>query len=81
MEQHIFRISINYKITTEKGLQFIMKLKSIYNKNIGFIEQKMFFWTLQRGSNNKNLLIHTIFVVTIFSGDLFRAAPIGLCWY
>ncbi len=38
---------------TGKALQFIMQLKSIYNKNIAFIEQKMLFWTLQRGSNKK----------------------------
>jgi hypothetical protein len=24
-------------------LQFILQLKSIYNKNLGFIEQKMYF--------------------------------------
>ncbi len=29
--------------TTEKVLQFIMSLKSIYNINFGFIEQKMYF--------------------------------------
>ncbi len=28
---------------TEKVLQFIMPLKSIYNRNFGFIEQKMYF--------------------------------------
>jgi hypothetical protein len=29
--------------TTEKVLQFIMPLKSIYNRNFGFIEQKCIF--------------------------------------
>ncbi len=29
--------------TTEKVLQFIMPLKSIYNKNLGFIEQKCIY--------------------------------------
>jgi hypothetical protein len=28
---------------TEKVLQFIMPLKSIYNRNFSFIEQKMYF--------------------------------------
>ena len=28
---------------TEKVLQFIMPLKSIYKRNFGFIEQKMYF--------------------------------------
>ncbi len=38
---------------TEKVLQFIMQFKSIYVKNLGFMEWKMYFWTLQRGSNKK----------------------------
>jgi hypothetical protein len=29
--------------TTEKVLQFIMPLKSIYKRNFGFIEQKKYF--------------------------------------
>ena len=28
---------------TEKMLQFTMPLKSIYNRNVGFIEQKIYF--------------------------------------
>jgi hypothetical protein len=32
--------------STEKVLQFVMPLKSIYNKNLSFAEQKMYFWTL-----------------------------------
>jgi hypothetical protein len=42
--------------TTEKVLQFKMQLKSIYSKNLGFIEQKMYFWTLPRGSKKKKIL-------------------------
>jgi len=38
---------------TEKVLQFIIQLKSMYNQNLGFIEQKMYFWTQQRGSHKK----------------------------
>jgi len=34
--------------TTEKVLHFIIPLKQIYNQNLGFIEQKMYFWTFQR---------------------------------
>ncbi len=52
MEQHIFYILLIIEGTTEKVLQFIMPLKSIYNQNFGFIEHKMYFWTLQTGSNN-----------------------------
>jgi hypothetical protein len=40
--------------TTEKVLQFKMPLKSIYNRNFGFIEQNMYFLTLQRVSSKTN---------------------------
>ncbi len=33
------------------------------------------FLMLQRGSNNRNLIIDIIFAMNFFSGDLFRAAP------
>jgi hypothetical protein len=42
MEQHNFSFSIIKEGTTEKVLQFIMPLDSIYNKNLGFIEQKTY---------------------------------------
>jgi hypothetical protein len=38
MEEHIFAFSLIIEGTTEKVLQFIMPLKSIYNKNFGIIE-------------------------------------------
>jgi hypothetical protein len=47
---------------------------SIYDKNLGFIEQNMHFRTLQRGSNKKSLLIDTIFTTKLFSYYFFRAA-------
>ncbi len=54
MEEHVFLyFYLIIEGTTEKVLQVIMPLKSIYNKNLGFIEQKMYYWTLQRGSDNK----------------------------
>jgi hypothetical protein len=43
MEQCVFAFSLIAESTTEKVLQFQMPLKSIYNKNLGFIEQKMYF--------------------------------------
>ncbi len=43
MEQRIFAFSLIIEGTTEKVLQFVMPLKSIYNRNFGFIEQKMYF--------------------------------------
>ncbi len=39
----IFAFSFIIEVTTEKVLQFMMPLKSIYNRNFGFIEQKMYF--------------------------------------
>jgi hypothetical protein len=50
MEQHI---SLIIEGTTEKVLQNVMLLRSIYNKNLGFTEQKKYFSTLQRDSNKK----------------------------
>jgi hypothetical protein len=44
MEQHIFfAFSLIIEGATEKMLQFIMPHKSSHNKNLGFIEQKMYF--------------------------------------
>ena len=41
MEQHIFAFSLIIEGTTEKVLQLIMPLKSTYNRNFGFIKQKI----------------------------------------
>ncbi len=38
-----FTFSLIVEGTTENVLQFIMLLKSIYNQNVGFIEQKNVF--------------------------------------
>ncbi len=43
MEQHIFAFTLIIEGTTEKVLQFVMPLKSIYSKNLGFIAQKLVF--------------------------------------
>ncbi len=40
MEQHGFCIFMDY---SEHHRKFIMPIKSIFNKNLGFIEQKMYF--------------------------------------
>ncbi len=78
--KHRFKIFIKYfkyilcifilEGTTEKVLQFKIPLKSIYNRNLGFDEQKMYFWTLQRGSNNKNSII-----LLYFCHNFQRCAP------
>jgi len=57
---------------TEKVLQFIMQLKSIYNKNLCFIEQCI-FGPCREVRTRKRLLIYIIFAMIIFSNDLFRA--------
>jgi len=66
MEHHVFSFGLIIEGAAEKVLQFKMPFKSICNQNIGFIEQEMYFKTLQRGSNNKNLLFDIIFVMEIF---------------
>ena len=38
-----FAFSLIIEVTTAKVLKFIMPLKSIYYKNLGFVEQKMYF--------------------------------------
>ncbi len=42
MEQHLFTFSFIIEGTTEKVLQTIKPLRLIYNKNLGFIDQKCF---------------------------------------
>jgi hypothetical protein len=70
MEQHIFAFSLIIEDTTENVLQF----KSIYNKNLGFIEQKFIFENYREVQIRKCLLINIIFAIIIFSNDLFRVA-------
>jgi len=56
-------------------LQFITPLESIYNKNLGLIEQKCIFEHYRDVQTiEKHLLNVIIFVMIFFSGELFRAA-------
>ncbi len=48
MEERILTFSLIIEGTTEKALHFIMPLKSIYNKKIGFNEQKLFLRNLKQ---------------------------------
>jgi hypothetical protein len=76
MEQNIFfAFSLIIEGTTEKVLQFIMPLKSIYNRNFGFIEQKMNFEHCREFQERKILLIDIIFDMKQIPADLVRAAP------
>ncbi len=59
---------------TEKVLQIKVPLKSIHSKNLCLLNNKMYFGTPQRCSNNKKLIIGIILVMKNFSGELFRAA-------
>jgi hypothetical protein len=43
MEQHIFCIFIDYRGHHRKGAAIYNAIKSIYNRNFGFIEQKNVF--------------------------------------
>jgi hypothetical protein len=43
-----FAFSIIIEGTTENVMQFIMPLKSIYNKNFGFIEKNVFMKITER---------------------------------
>ncbi len=51
MEQHFFAFLIDYRGQHRKDVANYDAAKSIYNQNLGFIEQKTYFWTLQRGLN------------------------------
>jgi hypothetical protein len=52
---------------TEKVLQFIMQLKSVYNKNLGFIEQKLFFFNTAEVQIRKKFIDWHFFCHDIFS--------------
>ncbi len=60
--------------TTEKVLQFIIPLKSIYYRNFGFIEQIMCYEHYREFQARKTLLVDLIFAMKKISVDLFRAA-------
>jgi hypothetical protein len=56
--------SLIIESATEKMFQFIMTLNSIYNKNCGFIDQKIFLKATDRLEKEKNLLEDAKFVIT-----------------
>ncbi len=58
-----FAFSLIIEGTTEKKLQFIMPLKSIYNRNFGFIEQKMNFEQYREFQARNTQLIDIIFAM------------------
>ncbi len=70
-----FAFSLIIEGTTEKVFQFIMPLKSIYNRNFGFMEQKMNFEHCREFQARNTQLIDIIFAVKKISVDPSRAAP------
>ncbi len=51
MEQHFCAFSLVIEGTAEKALQFIMPIKSIYNKNLGFTQRNVFLKTTDRSKH------------------------------
>ncbi len=76
-----FEFSLIIEGSTEKVLQFIMPLKSVYNKNLGFIEHKCIFERYREVQTIKTLLTDIIFATKKNSDDLFRVAPYRLMYY
>jgi hypothetical protein len=74
-----FAFSLIIEGATEKVLQFIMPLKSIYNKNLGFVEEKCIFVHYREVLTFKNLLIDIIFVTIFFLVTFSEPPPIVLC--
>jgi hypothetical protein len=67
MEQNVFKLSLIIEGTTEKVSQFMMPIKSIYNKNILFLRTKMHFLsTLEKVQTINNLCNDNIFVLNFF---------------
>ena len=48
MEQHIFGIFIDYRGRHRKGVAIYDAIKSLYDKNLAFVEQKCILNTTER---------------------------------
>jgi hypothetical protein len=57
LEQHIFTFKLIIEGANEKVLQFIIPLKFMYNKNVGFSEQKCIFENRGSVKNIQNGII------------------------
>jgi hypothetical protein len=62
-QQQVFTYSLIIVGATEKVLQFRISLKSIYDKNFGFMEQKCIFENCIKVKTRKIILIDIIFVM------------------
>jgi hypothetical protein len=61
-----FAFSLIIEGTTEKVLQFILPLKTIYKQNFGFISQKCIFEHYREFQTIRNLLIDITLVIIVF---------------
>jgi hypothetical protein len=80
MEQNFFAFSLIIEGTTDKVLQFIMPPKTIYNKNLGFIKQKMYFEHYREVQSIKSLIIDIIFLINFFLITFSELPPLDLCY-
>ncbi len=74
--EHFFEFWLIIEGTKEKVLQVIMQLKSIYNKTLVSPERKIYFLTLQRGSNKKKSVNLHYFCHHIFFYWPFKSCPL-----
>ncbi len=81
MRNAFFAFSFIIEGTTEKVLQFIMPLESIYSRNSGLIEQKMYFWTLQRVSSKENYWLTLFLPWKKYLLTFSELPPICSCLY
>jgi hypothetical protein len=67
--------------STEKVLQLIIELKSIYNKNLDFVKQKCIFEHYREVQTRKSLLIYIIFCrdINYFPMTFSELPSISLC--
>ncbi len=76
----LFEFSSYMEGTNEKVLQFKMPFKSIYNKNLGFVEQKNIFEHYREVSNSKKSVNwHDSWHEKIFLVTFSELPPIGFC--
>jgi hypothetical protein len=80
MEQQVFfAFSLIIEGTTEKVLKFIMTLKSIHNRNFGFIVQKNVFLNTTESFKQEKLLIDIIFAMKKYLLTFLELPPICFC--
>ncbi len=79
MEQHIFAFWLIIEGATEKVLQFIMQLKSIFNKTWVSLNKKFIFEHYREVQTRKSLLIDIIFGMKNYLMTFSELPSIGLC--